>query len=73
MQVDTQSFPINIINLASKRVLVRLEVADKGKDKNIVIGDPRTSNISQKGIVGKLQTERLTSPDALGGTLNIIE
>jgi hypothetical protein len=37
MQVDTQPFPINIIELASKRVLVRLEVADKGKGKNIIM------------------------------------
>ena len=28
-------------------------MADKGKGKNIVIGDPRTSNISQGGIARK--------------------
>jgi hypothetical protein len=50
MQVDTQPFPINKIELASKRVLVRPEVANKSKGKNIIIGDPRTSNISQGGI-----------------------
>jgi hypothetical protein len=37
MQLDTQSFPINVIELASKKVLVRPEVADKGKGKTIVI------------------------------------
>jgi hypothetical protein len=47
--VDTQPFPINIIELASKRVLVRPEVVDKGKGKNVIIDDPRTSNISQGG------------------------
>jgi hypothetical protein len=31
--VDTQPFPINIIELASKKVLVRPEVADKSKGK----------------------------------------
>jgi hypothetical protein len=31
--VDTQPFPINTIELASKRVLVRPEVAKKGKEK----------------------------------------
>jgi hypothetical protein len=36
MQVDTQPFPINTIELAGKRVLVRLEVADKGKVKYII-------------------------------------
>jgi hypothetical protein len=40
MQVDTQPFPINTIELARKKVLVRSEVTDKGKGKNIVIGDP---------------------------------
>jgi hypothetical protein len=45
MQVHTQPFPINIIELPSKKFLVRPEVAVKGK--NIIIGDPRTSNISQ--------------------------
>jgi hypothetical protein len=33
--------------------LVRPEVADKGKDKNIIIGDPRTSNITQEEIARK--------------------
>jgi hypothetical protein len=33
MQVDKQPFPINTIELASKRVLVRPEVAKKGKEK----------------------------------------
>jgi hypothetical protein len=28
-------------------------MADKGKGENIVIGDPRTSNISQGGIARK--------------------
>jgi hypothetical protein len=50
MQVDTHPFPINTIEPTSKKVLVRPEVVDKGKGKNIVIGDPRTSNISQEEI-----------------------
>lgn len=44
--MNTQLFPINVIELANKKVMVRLEVADKGKGKNIVIGEPRMSNIS---------------------------
>jgi hypothetical protein len=39
MQVETQSFPVNTIEPTSKKVLVRSEVADKGKDKNIIIGN----------------------------------
>jgi hypothetical protein len=53
MQVDTQPFPVNTIELTCKKVLVRPEVADKGKGKNIVIGDCRTSNISQEVIARK--------------------
>jgi hypothetical protein len=44
MQVDTQPFPVNIVELESKRVLIQPEVAIKGKGKNIVIGDPCTLN-----------------------------
>jgi hypothetical protein len=51
--VDTQSFLVNIIEPACKEVLVRLGVADKGKGKNIVINNPRTSNISQEEIAQK--------------------
>jgi hypothetical protein len=50
MQVDAQPFLVNTIEPTNKKVLVQPKIADKGKDKNIVIGDPRTSNISQEGI-----------------------
>jgi hypothetical protein len=65
--VDTQPFPINTIELANKRVLVRLEVADKGKGKNIVIGDPRTSNISQGGIAQKAPEKKTNKSEGVGG------
>ena len=48
MQVDTQLFPINTIDVACEKVLVRPEMADKSKSKDIIIDDPRTSNILQK-------------------------
>jgi hypothetical protein len=48
MQVDTQPFPVNIVEPTYKEVLVRSKVADKGKGENVVISDPHTSNISQK-------------------------
>jgi hypothetical protein len=53
MQVDTHPFPVNIIESTCKEVLVRPEVADKGKGENIIISDPRTSNISQDKIARK--------------------
>jgi hypothetical protein len=46
--VDTKPFPVNKIDVACKKVLVRPEMADKRKSKDIIIDDPRTSNISQK-------------------------
>jgi hypothetical protein len=41
MQVDTQPFPDNTIDLTCEKVFVRPEMADKGKGKGIIIGDPR--------------------------------
>jgi hypothetical protein len=63
--VDTQPFPINTIELAGKRVLVRPEVVDKGRGKNIIIGDPCRLNISQGGIAGKASDKKTNKS---GGT-----
>jgi hypothetical protein len=35
-----QHFPVNILDLVDKKVLVWPDVVDKDKGKNIVIGDP---------------------------------
>jgi hypothetical protein len=66
MQVDTQPFPVSAIELANKKVLVWPETADKGKGKNIVIGDPVHREYHKEGLLERLQTKRLTSPKALG-------
>jgi hypothetical protein len=58
MQVDTQPFPVNTIELTCKKVLVRPEMADKGKCKGIVIDNPRMSIISQKEIARKASDEK---------------
>jgi hypothetical protein len=68
--VDTQPFSINIIELVSKRVLVRLKVADKGKGKNIIIGDPCMSNISQAGIAQKALERKTNKSGGAGARLN---
>jgi hypothetical protein len=68
--VDTQPFPINTIEPTSKKVLVRLEVADKGKGKNIAIGDSRTSNISQEEIARKAPNRKTNKSGGTGGRLN---
>jgi hypothetical protein len=61
IQVDTHPFPINTIKPTCKEVLVQPEVADKGKGKNIIIGDPRTSNISPKEEIAQKTPDKETS------------
>jgi hypothetical protein len=40
MQVDTEPFPMNMISFDDKKFLVRPNATDKGKGKEIIIGDP---------------------------------
>ena len=68
MQVDTQPFPINTIELANKRVLVQPKVGDKGKVSSLVILARQIYH--KEELLGKLQTKRLTSPEAPRGRLN---
>jgi hypothetical protein len=72
MQVDTQPFLVNTIELTCKRVLVRPEMADKGKGKGIIIGDPRMSNISQKEIARKALDEKAKKSEGIGGQAQLI-
>jgi hypothetical protein len=72
MQVDTQPFPINTIELTCEKVLARLEMADKGKGKNIIIGDPRISNISQKEITQKALDEKAKRSRGIGGQAQLM-
>jgi hypothetical protein len=67
MQVDTQPFPVNTIEPTCKEVLVRPEVPDKGKGENIVISDPRTSNISQEEIARKALDKKTSKSGGVGG------
>jgi hypothetical protein len=64
--VDTQPFTVNIIEPTCKEVLIRPEVADKGKGENIVISDPRTSNISQE-IARKAPDKKTSKSGGVGG------
>jgi hypothetical protein len=38
MQIDTEPFPMNMIDFEGKKVLVRPNTVDKGKGKEIVKG-----------------------------------
>ena len=48
-------------------VLVRTEVANKGKCKNMIIGDPHTSNISQGGIAQKVSDKKTNKSGGVRG------
>jgi hypothetical protein len=70
MQVDTQPLLANIIELVSKKVLVQPEVADKCKGKTLPLVILARRIYHKEGLLGKLQTERLISPETPGGRLN---
>jgi hypothetical protein len=72
MQVDTQPFPVNTIELTCKKVLVRPEMADKGKGKGIVIDNPRMSIISQKEIARKASDEKAKKSEDAGGQAQLM-
>jgi hypothetical protein len=68
MQVDTEPFPMNMIDFEGKKVLVRPNTADKGKGKEIVIGNAREVNENHKISCRKVVAEK--SPDG-GETLKV--
>jgi hypothetical protein len=43
MKIDRQMFPVNTLEMNDKKVLVQSNVADKGKGKSIVTGNPAKS------------------------------
>jgi hypothetical protein len=61
MQVDTEPFLMNMINFEGKRVLVRPNIADKGKDKEIIIGNTREADGNHKIYCRKVVVEE--TPD----------
>jgi hypothetical protein len=70
--VDTQPFPVNTIDIACKKILVRPEMADKGKSKDIIIGNPRMSNISQKEIARKAPDDKAKKSGGTGGQAQLM-
>jgi hypothetical protein len=68
MQVDTKPFPMNMIDFESKRILVRPNTSDKGKDKEIIIGKTREADGNHKISCRKVVAEK--TPDG-GGTLKV--
>jgi hypothetical protein len=68
MQVDTEPFPMNMIDFEGKRILVRPNTADKGKDKEIIIGNAREADGNHKISCRKVVAEK--TPDG-GETLKV--
>jgi hypothetical protein len=58
MQVDTEPFPMNMIDFEGKKVLIRPSVADKGKDKEIIIGNAREADGNHKTSCRKVVAEK---------------
>jgi hypothetical protein len=58
MQVDTEPFPMNMIDFEGKRVLIRPSTADKGTDKEIIIGNAREADENNKISCRKVVTEK---------------
>jgi hypothetical protein len=48
IQVDTEPFPVNMIDFEGKKVLVRPSTVDKGKEKEIIIDNAREADGNQK-------------------------
>jgi hypothetical protein len=68
MQVDTEPFPMNMIDFEGKRVLIRPSTADKGKGKEIIIGNAREADENNKISCRKVVAEK--TPDG-GETLKM--
>jgi hypothetical protein len=58
MQVDTEPFPVNVIDFEGKKVLIWLGMADKGKGKEVIIGDARKADENNKISCRKVVAEK---------------
>jgi hypothetical protein len=68
MQVDTEPFPMNMIDFEGKRVLIRPSATDKGKDEEIITGNAREVDGNHKISCRKVVAEK--TPDG-GETLKV--
>jgi hypothetical protein len=68
MQVDTEPFQMNMIDFEGKRVLIRHSTADKGKGKEIIIGNAQEADENNKISCRKVVAEK--TPDG-GETVKV--
>jgi hypothetical protein len=61
VKIDMLPILVTTLEPTSKKILVRPCAADKSKDKNIIIGDPRTPNMSRRVVTWKAPDKRNTS------------
>jgi hypothetical protein len=66
MKIDRQSVPIDTLGPMDKKVLVRSCSTDKGRGKNIIVGDPRVPNLSC-GVVTRKAPDKRKSNKTGGG------
>jgi hypothetical protein len=68
MQVDTEPFPMNVIDFEGKKVLIRPNTTDKEKGKEVIISDAWKADENNKISCRKVVTEK--TPDG-GETLKV--
>jgi hypothetical protein len=65
VKIDRPDVPVTTLETTSKKVLLWPCATNKSKDKNIIIGDPRTPNMSRRVVIRKAPDKRKT--EALEG------
>ena len=58
MQIDKAPFPVHTLELNNPKVLIRPEQAEGAKGKQVVIGDPRPMNTSDKILARQVIKEK---------------
>jgi hypothetical protein len=58
MQIDKAPFPVHMLELNNPKVLIRPEQAEGAQGKNVVIGDPRPMNTSDKILAREVIKEK---------------
>jgi hypothetical protein len=66
--VDTEPFPVNVIDFEGNRVLIRPGTSDKGKRKELIIGNAQEADGNNKISCRKVVAEK--TPDG-GETLKV--
>ena len=58
MQIDKAPFPVHTLELNNPKVLIWPEQAERAKGKNVVIGDPRSMDTSDKILTREVIKEK---------------